>query len=68
MEGQLVVDGGLTWGGEHTMQCTDDKSHNCAPETCIILLTGVNKFNKKDTSKKKLVCVKPIAWCLSSIV
>ena len=44
----MVRDGGLTWGGEHTVQCADDVLWNCAPKTCIILLTGVtNKFNKK---------------------
>ena len=46
-------DGNLTWGGEYTIQCTDNVLWNCAPETCIILLTSVicNKFNKK---RKKL--------------
>ena len=23
----------LTWGGEHTVQCTDDVLYNCTPET-----------------------------------
>ena len=31
--------GDLTWGGEHTIQCTDGVLWNCTPETCIILLT-----------------------------
>ena len=29
------------WGGEHTLQCTDDVLWSCVPETCIILLTSV---------------------------
>lgn len=34
-----MVEGDLTWGGECTVQCTDDVLGNCAPETGIILLT-----------------------------
>ena len=47
-------DGDLTWGGEHTMQSTGDVLWNCAPETCIILLTSVtpSTFHKKE--KKNL--------------
>ena len=39
----MVMEGDLTWGGEHTIQYTDDVLYNCTPETYIILLT--NKFN-----------------------
>ena len=35
------MEGDLTWGGEHTVQCTDDMLWNSATETCIILLTSV---------------------------
>ena len=35
--GQMVMEGDLTWGGEHTVQCTGDVLQNCAPDTCIIL-------------------------------
>ena len=37
-------------GGEHTMQGTDDVLWNCAPETCVILLTSATWINsiKKD--------------------
>ena len=37
------MEGDLTWGGEHTIQYTDDELQNCTPETSIIL---TNKFNK----------------------
>ena len=37
--------GDLTWGGEHTVQCTDGVLWSCAPETCIILLTSVTPIN-----------------------
>ena len=33
------------WGGDHTLQCTDDVLRNCAPETCVILLTSVTPLN-----------------------
>ena len=35
----------LTWGGEHTIQYTDDVLWNCAPEACVILLTSVTPIN-----------------------
>ena len=39
------------WGGKHTIQCAD-VWWNCAPKTCIILLTSVTpKFIKKEKSK-----------------
>ena len=31
----------MTWGGEHTVQHTDDVLENCTGETYIILLTNV---------------------------
>ena len=41
----MEMDGDLTWGGEHTMQYTDDILQNCTPETYIILLTDVTPIN-----------------------
>ena len=35
----------LAWGGERTMQCTDNVSGNCTPETGIILLTRITPIN-----------------------
>ena len=37
----MVMEGDLTWGGEHTIQYTDDVLQNCTPETYTILLTDV---------------------------
>ena len=37
--------GDLTWGGEHTVQCTVDVLENCTPETSINLLTNVILIN-----------------------
>ena len=39
------MEGDLTWGGEHTIQHTDDVLKNCAPETYMILLTSVSPIN-----------------------
>lgn len=35
----------LTQTDGHTVQCTDDVSQSCTPETCIILLTKVTQLN-----------------------
>ena len=40
----MVMEGELTWGGEHTIQCTEDVLQNCRPET-YILLTNVTLIN-----------------------
>ena len=32
-------------GGKHTIECADDVLWNCAPETCIILLTNVTSIS-----------------------
>ena len=40
----MVMDGDLTWGGEHTIQCTDDILYHCTPKTYIILLTNVTRI------------------------
>ena len=41
----MAVDKNLTWGGEHTILCTGNVLENCAPETCITLLTSVTPVN-----------------------
>ena len=41
----MVMEGDLTWGGEHTVQCADDVLWNSAPETCVILLRSVTPIN-----------------------
>ena len=53
--------GDLTWGGEHTIQCTDDVLWNCAPETCVILLTSVTPIHAIKGKIKNLLC----AFCCS---
>ena len=32
----MVMEGDLTWGGEHTPQYTDDVSQNCTPELRLV--------------------------------
>ena len=44
--GGINGDGDPTWGGEHTVQCTDDVLWKCTPESCIILLTEGTKYFK----------------------
>ena len=48
----MEMDGDLTWGGEHTMQYTDDILQNCTPETYIILLTNVTPINSIKIQKR----------------
>ena len=36
----MVMEGDLTWGGEHTVQYTDDVLQSCISETYVILLTN----------------------------
>ena len=46
------MEGDLTWDGEYTIHYTDDMLQNCAPETCIILLTNdtpINSIKKEKT-------------------
>ena len=52
----MVMEGALTWGGEHTVECTDDVLKICAPETCIILLTSVTPVNL--IKRKKIIIIK----------
>ena len=45
-----MMEGDLTWSGEHTVQYTDDVLQNCTHETYIILLTSstpINSIKKK---------------------
>ena len=63
-EGIGVVDGDgqrLAWGDEHTTQRTDEVLQNRAPDTCIILLTGVTPVNSIK-SKTKLTQVHESTW------
>ena len=39
------MEGDLTWGGKHSVQCTDDVLYSCALETYVILLTDVIPLN-----------------------
>ena len=41
----MVIKEDLTWGGQHTVQYTDDVLQNCILETYIILLTNVTPVN-----------------------
>ena len=55
----MVMQGDLTWGGEHTIHCADDVLWNCAPANCIILLTNVTPIN----SKKGKILGKKVKKC-----
>ena len=49
--------GNLTWGGEHTIEYTDEVLYNCIPEIYIILLTNASPINSIKLffkSKKKI--------------
>ena len=37
------MEGDMTWGGEHTVQRTGEVLQNCAPETCMTLLTNITQ-------------------------
>ena len=39
------MEGDLVWGGEHTIQYTDDVLQNCTPEPYITLLTNITPIN-----------------------
>ena len=49
----MVMERDLTWGGEHTIQYTDDVLQNCTPETYIIALTNVTPVNLNNKKIKK---------------
>ena len=39
------MEGDLVWGGEHTIQYTDDVLQNCTPETYMTVLTNVTPIH-----------------------
>ena len=47
------MEGDLIWGGEHTIQYTDDVLQDYTPETYIILLTNVTLINLRKTQQRK---------------
>ena len=49
----MVMDGDLTWGDEHTIQCTYAALWNCAPDTFIILLTNIIPIKSMKRRGKK---------------
>ena len=49
----MVVEGDLTWGGEHTIQYIDDPLQNCTPETYVVLLTNVTPINSIKIKENK---------------
>ena len=52
----MVMEGDLTWSGEHTIQYTDDLLQNCTYETYIISLTNVTSIysiKKKERKKER---------------
>ena len=50
----MVIKEGLTWGGQHTVQYTDDVLQNCILETYIILLTNVTPGNSIKIEKNTI--------------
>ena len=48
-----MMDGDLSLGDEHTIQCIDDVLQNHAPETCTILLTSITPINSIKRGKRK---------------
>ena len=49
----MVMSRGL--GGKHAMQCIDDGPENCAPETCVVLLTSVSPINSIKTNEMQKI-------------
>ena len=45
----MVMEGDLTWGGEHTIHYINDLLQNCTPETYVILLTNVTPISSMKT-------------------
>ena len=66
------MEGDLTWGGEHTIQYTDDVLQKCTPESCIILLTNVTPIHSIKMMFVKIVYKmrdhKPSWWHLSQLL
>ena len=63
-----AMDRDLTWDGEQTIQCTDDVL-NCAPETCIILLTSVTPISSIKRKKIGSPCLQGVVMvsCLAYV-
>ena len=55
----MVMEGDLSWVGEHTVRCTDDTLWNCTPEAYIILLTSVTPINS--IKKENLPSLKTVS-------
>ena len=51
------MEGDLTWGGEHTVQYTDDVLQTCMYETYIILLTNVTSIHSIKVKKNLKVVI-----------
>ena len=64
----MVMDRDLSWGGEHTVLCTDDVWWSCALETYIILLTGVIPINSIKRKNKKIKNINEDTGNLSAII
>ena len=43
----MVMERDLTWGGEHTIQYTDDVLQNCTPET----YNFINQYHPQNSIK-----------------
>ena len=51
----MVMEGDLTWGGEHTVQYADDVLQNCTSDNLYNFISQChfNKYNKKKFWAKK---------------
>ena len=49
----MVMEGDVTWGGEHTLQYTGDVLQNCTPEIYIMLLSNNNLHHAVNSIKIK---------------
>ena len=59
----MVMEGDLTWYGEHTIQYIGDVLQNCTPETYIILLTNATQI--KSIEKKDFLYIPFFKDCIS---
>ena len=55
-----VMEGDLTWGGEHTVHYTDDVVQNCTPETYVILSAKVTPINSIMNNYMELLIFGPM--------
>lgn len=49
----MVMEGVVNLSGEQMSQCMDDVLWHCAPESCVVLLTGVTPIHLIKRQKKK---------------